>query len=73
MVKFPLEVESVAVRHIKTSGANAAFLAAANNVALTVAAEVEAVWRMTCLSLKTAEDEEEHDDGDVAAAGAAEA
>lgn len=68
MVKFPLEVGSAAVRHIKTSGANAAFLAAANNAALTVTAEGEEVWRMVCPALKTAEDEEEHDDEDMAGA-----
>lgn len=67
MVKFPLEVGFAAVRHIKTSGANVAFLAAANNVTLTVEAEGEEVWRMACPALKTPEDEERHDE-DVAGA-----
>ena len=67
MVKFPLEVGSAAGRHIKTSGANA-FLAAANKMALIVAAEGEEVWRTAFPALKTEEDEEEHDDEDVAGA-----
>lgn len=66
MVKFPLEVGSAAGRHIKTSGANA-FLAAANKVALTVAAEGEQVWTTAFPGLKTEEDEE-HDDEDVTGA-----
>ena len=62
-----MEVGSAAGRHIKTSGANA-FLAAANKVALTVAAEGEQVWTTAFPALMTEEDEEEHDDEDVAGA-----